>query len=626
MKKLLSVILALCLAVICMSLIGCDKDIPGGTDNSIAKTDTYYCYDAETDEYDDSDYMEITDTVVVWFSNDVVFDSVEFKGNLALDGKKLIMSLNGALGALDTCVITFRGERESDDVLRIDSTVFTTYSDFVDDPIVTTDTEVMYYCKKGSKPTFAPPEETATNDGKYYLYDKTEQTYDVTEYIMLVGDKLVVHFEQGIERMKPLTIVGNVTERNGSVFDAECEMDIKSLNDYMTDRAANEFYSSIGYAPSGIEFYAKLKLVCSGYIYDNAVRLKTLIAKIEGFTGVFNKLNMSKSIRGSNTVYCPKDEIPDYSVKVTFDMDGGTLNGKSKIVVRTDSDGKLTLPSGTPAKQGVGFLEYCYKTENGLGGKVNDGVILNCETTVLAHWMPYVTITYKLNSDEYTFADGSAGVQKVLAGTRINKFPMLAAKVQNPKMRFKGWFTQSTDVQIDPSKTVSDENLNLVYVAQWHSEQTVASYNDQLNISYPGGYSGRYKQGQLHIHFVPQYYKESHAYGGGSDCTIRLEKNGKPDTEKRYELSSVYYDISGYYYTFDFSATKNYWVTNPITGEWLNSEDRDFKDVNFYIEFKQTNGTRLTYYFKQSDLEKYNHNGYYHLFLHEYSDEVTSIW
>lgn len=660
MKKLLSVFLAVCLAVVCgIGFVACDSiDAPtnkpeigdnnnnGGNTPDDDKTpddsngdkkpddnngdkkpvysDIYYAYDAETDEYEDADFIAISSTAAAWHGVDISLGDLDFDGSVRFDGNDFTITLNGKFSAQDTCIMTYRGKKEGDGVLRVDSTVITKYSSLVPQPSVTTDITVRYYCKKGSKPIEQPPERPVAAKN-YFLYNANDKTYDETEYVKLDGDKFTVHFEKGVERIKPLTLVGEVTELNGSNFKAECVMDIKDLSDYMTDRAESEFYSSLGYAPSGIEFFAKLKVECNGYVYDNAIRVQHLEVKIYGFTGMFSKLNMNKALHSSNiydmTVYCQKGATPDYSVNVTFDMDGGTLDGRDKIVIRTDGNGKLTLPSGTPTKQDLGFLEYCYKTENGLGGKVKDGVTLYGDTAIAVHWMPYVTITYDINSDEYKFVNDGDRVIKVLAGTRIGRFPQLTAKVGSPKTRFKGWFYDNAE--INPAVLVSDKNTNVTYTAQWHSEQTVKSFNSNL----VGGY--RYQAYQVNIHFIPQFYEEDHDgwYGGGSECYIRLEKDGKPDSEKRYSLSTVYYDISGYFYPMEIGIPRDYVAFNPTTGELLGSERVDFRNKKYYIEFKQSDGTFITFYVDPLvNLEQFNHDGYYHIFLHEFSDEVTAIW
>lgn len=164
MKKLLSVIMSIWLATTCMcTFVGCDgADKSDGKEN-MPTVHTYYAYDVETEEYEDEDYITVTDTAAAWYSNDVGLNAtIEFNGSVTYSGKKFTMTLNGAFSVLDTCVVTFRGECENDGVLRIDSTVFTTYSELTDKPVVITDNEVMYYCKKGSKPdnpviTIIPP-------------------------------------------------------------------------------------------------------------------------------------------------------------------------------------------------------------------------------------------------------------------------------------------------------------------------------------------------------------------------------------------------------------------------------------------------------------------------------------
>ena len=149
-KKFLSVITAVYVAIFGMGVfVGCGNvDTP----KNKPQEETYYMYDAQSDEYEDDDYMTLTDTAVVWRHSDVALNEMEFKGNVIFTGDKFSMTLEGSFSVLDTCTVLYRGQRESDGVLRIDNTVITMYSDLVEGPIVTTDNEVMYYCKKGSKP------------------------------------------------------------------------------------------------------------------------------------------------------------------------------------------------------------------------------------------------------------------------------------------------------------------------------------------------------------------------------------------------------------------------------------------------------------------------------------------
>ncbi|MCH5153946.1 MAG: InlB B-repeat-containing protein [Clostridiales bacterium] len=155
-KKFLSVMTAIYIAAGCMIMFaGCgnvDAPIGNKPNTPDTKSETFYAYDAEAEEYDDEDYLTLTGTAVVWCFKDVAINETNFNGNVIFTGDKFTMTLEGSFSVLDTCTILYRGEKEGDGVLRIDSSVVTTYSDYIDKPIVVPGNEVMYYCKKGSKP------------------------------------------------------------------------------------------------------------------------------------------------------------------------------------------------------------------------------------------------------------------------------------------------------------------------------------------------------------------------------------------------------------------------------------------------------------------------------------------
>ena len=155
MKKLVSLFFAVCFAVIGMcTFVACDNvDVSRGKQKPDEETTAiYYAYDVETDEYDDGDYITIKDDSASWHGVDVTLGEVSFDGSVRFVNNNFTITLNGKFTALDTCVMTYGGEKESDGVLRIDSTVLTMYSQYAPTPIVKTDTNVMYYCKKDSKP------------------------------------------------------------------------------------------------------------------------------------------------------------------------------------------------------------------------------------------------------------------------------------------------------------------------------------------------------------------------------------------------------------------------------------------------------------------------------------------
>lgn len=155
MKKLVSLFFAVCFAVFGMcTFAACDNvDATQGKQKPDEETaDIYYAYDVETDEYDDGDYITIKDNVASWHGVDVTLGEVDFDGTVRFVNSNFTITLNGKFTALDTCVMTYGGEKESDGVLRVDNTVLTMYSQYAPTPIVTADTNVMYYCKKDSKP------------------------------------------------------------------------------------------------------------------------------------------------------------------------------------------------------------------------------------------------------------------------------------------------------------------------------------------------------------------------------------------------------------------------------------------------------------------------------------------
>lgn len=450
-NRLISIYLAVCFAVVCMfGFVGCGNiDVEGDGGNAGGGTaETYYAYDAESGEYDDGNYITLDGTAATWHGVDVVLGEKDFIGSVFYSGDEFSVAVNGEFSAADKCMVTYRGAKEGDGVLRVDSTVITRYSSLVD-PTTTTDTTVRYYCKKDSKPTDPVlPNETDESDnqtdGTYYLYDADAEEYVESKYIVITGRgcKLITESDG-----MTVTLTGTFTKTDDQ-FVVDCSL---TLFGSMTMRTVYK---------GKIEKSGVLHITSSKNIDD------------DGATD-------------TSVYYCKKGVKPDAPVveqpkvyKVSIHSNGGSYANSPGSPLTTDENGRIVLPSEKPTRPG-GYVFNGYNTKmDGTGEAVDNTTVFTQDCFIYAVWAKEVTVT---------FMDGMAvfKTKKVGKGMPLGDFDIAT---ETDWRNFKGWYLGNKQYV---SFTVVDGDTTL----------TAKYYTDSENNEYANALRRLPSFDKIYIHY-----------------------------------------------------------------------------------------------------------------------------
>lgn len=449
MKKLLSVILAVYITVMSMcSFVACGTiDTPNGGDKKPEdeQTETYYAYDPETDEYEDGDYITIQGTAAAWHWVDVALGDMEFDGTVSFVNNSFTITLNGEFSAADTCLMTYKGKKESDGVLRVDSTVITRYSELVN-PTVTTDVTVRYFCKKDSKPAnpVLPPEPDNQIDGTYYEYNPEADEYFENGYIVIDGSSCNIIMEiDGDE----YTLIGTCTYTNGE-FVMDCSAELMGVT---IMRVVNKGSAE----KPGVLHIMRTEMYAKG---------------------------ADDIIEDTSDYFCLKGVKPDNPVVtvpivVTFDGNGGTFDGKKSVEVNVGDKGRVTLPQ-EPKRTGFVFNGYNLKN-TGTDFWIDEYTPFVKDTTVYAMWVKEVTVKF--------YSDGKlVKTKNVGQGMELGEMPYLSP---TDNAMLKGWF-DGTKQYNSYSKVDGD----LTLYAEWLTEKDINEYNESV--------WQWTKPGHLYIHYL----------------------------------------------------------------------------------------------------------------------------
>lgn len=371
----------------------------------------------------------------------------------------------------------------------------------------------------GNKPGGTPDNKpSATHGSTYYLYNEADRTYDEHETIFIDGEKCSVHIS-GEDGMKDLDIDGTLTY-DGNKISGNCGIIVTKLSDFLDDDGLKDFYDELGVTKLDLEFSANIKCEFEGIKYSNNVVVTKQTMKIQGFTGILSMLNMSQS-SSTREVYCKKGETPDYSVKITLDCNGGTYNGKSTVVMRTDMDGWFEYKGIKPTREGYAFYGFA-RSQDGSHSVVFDRVRYEFDTTIYAQWRELINVTVDINSSEYRLEGDSViqvGKGMYLSVEKLRIVPT----VDNPTTRFKGWYD---------GETLCFKRLNFAEYfqqdvslkAEWYTASEVNNYNNKLS-DFGSSYD-------FVIHFLPKHFcVECIGHNGsvGLDISIYSVKNGQKD-------------------------------------------------------------------------------------------------
>lgn len=472
-KRFMSAVLSAYLAAFCMcTFVSCgtidtpDLDSPLD-DPIVAQEQLFYAYDAQTDEYNDDDRLAITDAAAVWHSTDVVFKDVDFTGTVTYSGKKITITLNGSYSILDTCIVTFRGEKESDGILRVDSTVITTYSEFLDKPTVVTNNKVTYYCKKGEKPVDPVLPDDPNGDDpvpqeqRFYAYDPRTEEYKQDNCLVITGTAVEWHFA-GDGLIEDATFTGTRTFE-GEKFTISLTGELKLIEFDITVDTCTMTYSGEK------ESDGVLRMDSSVITADSDFLDEPIVVESSGAT-----------------YYCkigekPVDPVLPAQYTVILDANGGQFYSGASIAVNTESDGHAPIEQ-KPTRKGYIFKGYNTKAD-GSGDMITKETVFDSDATVYAVWAKEITVTFA-DEEGVTFK-----TVKMAAGDELGNYrPPL---IQDDAV-FIGWFDDKTYVD---STTPIYKDVTLT--AHWRT----ASDHEKLQIEYLKDLADLSQPNHLYIHY-----------------------------------------------------------------------------------------------------------------------------
>ncbi|MDE6293026.1 MAG: hypothetical protein K2L88_00185, partial [Clostridiales bacterium] len=343
-----------------------------------------------------------------------------------------------------------------------------------------------------------------------------------------------------------------------------------------------------------VTFDAKINFSCSGLKYKNALRGYGPTIVTSGFKGVFAFLNTSMTEYGTE-IYCQKGSKPDFSVKLTYDMNGGELDGKTVVTLMSDSDGKIVLPEGKPERESCEFLYY--RVDKGYQ-VVNTSMRFDCDTTIKAQYKGLFKVTFDANSTEYEVSEDTK--QFTIDEYSTCPIPKLVKKSTAPKTRFKGWYIG--DKQVFPGKTEIESHS--VITAQWYSQKEVNDYMADL---------GNKEADYLYVHVAYQNIDRSQTTFWGPNCFAdRINADGS-----RGEYTDVcdygQIDIAGYEFKMDLNHHTMY----------QNGVSLKLFDCDILIRLSYIGGKYHEFVIPKNKIKKGKPN---HVFYNADTKEVSYNW
>lgn len=427
MKKLISVILAVCLAMLsAITFTACSElEDPQGPE-------MYYAYDAVTEEYNEKDCLEFNGNKCKQIAN-ISGVQMTVDGTVEYDGSKIIVRCT--LGEDDNTVdIVMYGEKEAAGVLRFYRQEVTSSGK------TSTQNTVEYYCKKGCAPKKQQPGES---DGVYYEYDPSTKQHDKSSTVIINGSacKFSAIFEGD------LSIDANGTaEFTGSSFIFDC-----------TGLGVRMVYMGV-----------KEK--------DGVLRVDSVTTTIDDYTDLDTTVTYfcKDGVKPDNPITSEPNDPSYYTI--TLDFNGGTYYSESATRRLTDSEGKIYLPFNDPTRDGYVFVGYNTK-KDGTGTAVDEDTVFTKDMTVYAVWVAEVTVTFRNNNL-------NIAKKKVGKGQPLGDFtvPGLEGNYQND-YSFKGWYNGNK--QYVSSTTVEND---ITLTAAWYTQAEINSYINSLPSSTKPGH------------------------------------------------------------------------------------------------------------------------------------------
>lgn len=560
MKKFISVILAVCLAMLSMlTFAACDSEIEPPQENG-----TYYAYDAVTEEYNDKDCMDINGgsckLIADLYGMQMTLDcTVEYKGSSIV--------VRGAIGEGENGMnIVMYGEKEATGVLRFFRQEVTSGG------IVSTQYIVEYYCKKGCAPKKAAPGES---DGVYYEYDPSTKQYDNNSTVTINGS--ACKFSAGMDGLNISIDANGTATFIGKSFILDCTgfgvrmvyMGVKEKDGVLRVDAVTTTVDDDEYTETTVLYYCK-----NGVAPDKPI---------------ISENNPSQT--GTQTVI--------------FDANGGeyyanTEYSDTTYIAFTDLNGKVTLPYSEPKRKGYVFVRYDTK-QDGTGSTVDKNTKFDSSVTVYAQWTTEVTVRFKNNN--LIIASKKVGKGMPLGDFTV---PDTSPSYVSDKRYFKGWFCNGKQYV---STTPIEDDITLTAVL--YSESDIQKYVNSLKAST--------KPGHIYIHYwrndhivaeegttttasAPLYSSpiNSQTYNDwliwATPGSYGSKNNGRPFYPMKIDMSGAVYDIDTTYiyhdagedrdldtvysgemilkFTAASSMNSNYWITDSGENHIFDFNDR----------------------------------------------------
>jgi hypothetical protein len=132
-----------------------------------------------------------------------------------------------------------------------------------------------------------------------------------------------------------------------------------------------------------------VNLTLINYLLEGIMAKKSILTEILAITLVFGMAVVGCSGGGDSTPYIPPGSGEEFGeFTVTFDLDGGNINGNTAFVkIRVNLENKI--PSSkfpSPVKEGYSNSGFWYTEKNGGGTLFTDNTIVTTDLTVYKKW------------------------------------------------------------------------------------------------------------------------------------------------------------------------------------------------------------------------------------------------
>jgi uncharacterized repeat protein (TIGR02543 family) len=197
--------------------------------------------------------------------------------------------------------------------------------------------------------------------------------------------------------------------------------------------------------------------VKSGYAFDGWYTSRN---------GGGTQFTFSTAVTADITVYAK------WTVTVTFNLGGGTIDGSTAAQTRTVGDGaslgSTNMPS-EPIKSGYAFDGW-YTLQNGGGTRFTSSTAVSADITVYAKWIAQWTITFDLDGGTIE-GSGAAQTRFVIDGASLGA-DMPSEPINSGWYAFEGWYTSQggEGTQFAPSMTIT---ANMTVYAKWTAITTL---------------------------------------------------------------------------------------------------------------------------------------------------------